>query len=261
MNPPKEIAQDSLQPDKWQELKQFTPARLALGRAGMSLPTHALLDFAKDHALARDAVHLPLDFHHLAEKLAPLAPKTLLLQSRADSPRCYLQRPDLGRLLNATSLASLQASAQPPYDVAIVIADGLSSSAIACHAVPFLQLLLPQLSQYRVAPLCLVKHARVAVGDVVASQLQARLCIVLIGERPGLSSPDSMGIYFTYAATLHSNDADRNCISNIHRNGLSYPQALIKLQFLIDTAQRLKFSGVHLKEESPLLLNTTLVER
>lgn len=239
--------------DPWQHLSQFTPARIALGRTGMSLPTRANLDFQLAHALARDAVHIPLDFTQLNQQLNQLGFKTQILQSQAENDAMYLQRPDLGRLLCQGSLAELQA--QPPLavDAVIIIADGLSSKAIEHHAVHFIELLLPalQTKAYQIPPLCLVKQGRVAIGDAIAEHYQARFCILLIGERPGLSSPDSMGIYFTYQAQAGiSTDADRNCISNIHSNGLSYEQALKKLLFLIDGAEQLKLSGVSLKDET-----------
>ena len=239
--------------DPWQHLSQFTPARIALGRTGMSLPTRANLDFQLAHALARDAVHIPLDFTQLNQQLNQLGFKTQILQSQAENDAMYLQRPDLGRLLCQGSLAELQA--QPPLavDAVIIIADGLSSKAIEHHAVHFIELLLPalQTKAYQIPPLCLVKQGRVAIGDAIAEHYQARFCILLIGERPGLSSPDSMGIYFTYQAQADiSTDADRNCISNIHSNGLSYEQALKKLLFLIDGAEQLKLSGVSLKDET-----------
>jgi len=239
--------------DPWQHLSQFTPARIALGRTGMSLPTRANLDFQLAHALARDAVHIPLDFTQLKQRLNQLGFATQVLQSQAENESMYLQRPDLGRLLSLGSLAELQA--QPPLavDAVIIIADGLSSKAIEHHAVHFIELLLPalQTKAYQIPPLCLVKQGRVAIGDAIAEHYQARFCILLIGERPGLSSPDSMGIYFTYQAQAGiSTDADRNCISNIHSNGLSYEQALKKLLFLIDGAEQLKLSGVSLKDET-----------
>ena len=239
--------------DPWQHLSQFTPARIALGRTGMSLPTRANLDFQLAYALARDAVHIPLDFIQLKQRLNKLGYATQALQSQAENESMYLQRPDLGRLLSLNSLAELQA--QPPLavDAVIIIADGLSSKAIEHHAVPFIELLLPalQAKAYHIPPLCLVKHGRVAIGDAIAEHFKARLCILLIGERPGLSSPDSMGIYFTYQAQSGvSTDADRNCISNIHNNGLSYEQALKKLLFLIDGAEQLQLSGVSLKDET-----------
>ncbi len=237
----------------WQSLKQFTTARIALGRAGMSLPTHAYLDFQLSHALARDAVNIPLDFSGLEQSLNQQGYPTLTLESQAENQSVYLQRPDLGRLLSASSKACLQHTALLPFDAVVVVADGLSSTAIEHHAEPFLNLLLPELQQknYRLPPVCLVKHGRVAIGDGIAEHYTANLCIVLIGERPGLSSPDSMGIYFTYQARSGiSTDADRNCISNIHSNGLGYRQALKKLLFLIDEAEKLELSGVNLKDET-----------
>jgi ethanolamine ammonia-lyase small subunit len=239
--------------DPWQHLNQFTPARIALGRTGMSLPTRANLDFQLAHALAHDAVHIALDFTQLTQRLNQLGYATQILQSQAENEAMYLQRPDLGRLLSLASLADLQA--QPPLavDAVIIVADGLSSKAIEHHAVSFIELLLPSLQTkaFQMPPLCLVKHGRVAIGDAIAEHYNARLCILLIGERPGLSSPDSMGIYFTYQAkTGISTDADRNCISNIHSNGLSYEQALKKLLFLMDGAEKLQLSGVSLKDET-----------
>lgn len=238
-------------PDAWQSLSQFTPARIALGRAGMSLPTRACLDFQLAHALARDAVNIPLDFDRLGERLAAQNQPSLILQTQADNQKLYLQRPDLGRLLSASSQSRLQKEPKLAVDVVVVVADGLSAKAIELHAEPFLALLWPalQAKAYALAPVCLVKHGRVAVGDAIAGHFAARLCIVLIGERPGLSSPHSMGIYFTYQPQPGlSTDADRNCISNIHGQGLSYGQALAKLLFLMDGAESLRLSGVALKD-------------
>ncbi|MDD5412716.1 MAG: ethanolamine ammonia-lyase subunit EutC [Methylobacter sp.] len=239
--------------DPWYSLKQFTPARIALGRAGMSLPTRACLDFQLAHALARDAVNIPLDFAGLEQRLNLQGCQTLTLQSRAENQSVYLQRPDLGRLLSASAMACLQNTVPIMADAVVVVADGLSSTAIEHHAEPFLSLLLPELQKkgYTLPPVYLVKHGRVAVGDAIAEHYSARFCIVLIGERPGLSSPDSMGIYFTYRAKSGiSTDADRNCISNIHENGLSYEQALKKLLFLINEAEKLLLSGINLKDET-----------
>jgi ethanolamine ammonia-lyase small subunit len=239
--------------DPWYSLTQFTPARIALGRAGMSLPTQACLDFQLAHALARDAVNIPLDFAKLEQRLIVRGYQALTLQTQAENQRLYLQRPDLGRLLSESAVTCLQQTAPIQTDAVVVVADGLSSKAIEQHAEPFLSLLLPELyaSGYKLPPVCLAKHGRVAIGDAIAEHFNARLCIVLIGERPGLSSPDSMGIYFTYQARSGiSADADRNCISNIHNNGLSYQQALKKLLFLIHEAEQLKFSGVNLKDET-----------
>ncbi len=239
--------------DHWQCLSQFTAARIALGRTGMSLPTRATLEFQLAHALARDAVNIPLDFNRLEQRLTALGHPSLALQTRAENHAMYLQRPDLGRLLSDPAMARLQNGAQKQADAVIVVADGLSSTAIEHHAVPFLQLLLPELYaiDQQLPPVFLVKHGRVAIGDVIAGHCAARHCIVLIGERPGLSSPDSMGIYFTYQAQPGiSTDADRNCISNIHANGLGYRQALKKLLYLIHEAEKLQLSGINLKDET-----------
>lgn len=219
----------------------------------MSLPTQACLEFQLAHALARDAINVPLDFAGLEQSLNRQGHPTLTLQTQAENQSVYLQRPDLGRLLSESAQARLQHTAPLPFDAVVVVADGLSSAAIEHHAEPFLKVLLPELQHrgYRLPPVCLVKHGRVAIGDAIAEHFVARLCIVLIGERPGLSSPDSMGIYFTYQAKSGiSTDADRNCISNIHGNGLSYRQALKKLLFLIDESEKLEFSGVNLKDET-----------
>jgi ethanolamine ammonia-lyase small subunit len=239
--------------DPWQNLSQFTPARIALGRAGTSLPTKASLEFQLAHALARDAVNIPLDFASIAQRLNNQGYQCLMLQTQAENQRMFLQRPDLGRLLGESALASLKNISQINTDVVVVVADGLSSKAIENHAERFLSLLPPELSGkgYNLPPVCLVKHGRVAIGDAIAEHFDARLCIVLIGERPGLSSPDSMGIYFTYKARSGvTTDADRNCISNIHKCGLSYEKALIKLMYLINESEKLRLSGIHLKDET-----------
>ena len=239
--------------NSWDSLKQFTPARIALGRAGISLPTRASLDFQLAHALARDAVNIPIDFSELEQSLSFMGLESLILNTQAENQQMFLQRPDFGRMLSDSALNRLQQTIPNLVDTVIVVVDGLSSKAIEHHALPFLKLLLPKLQEkaFHLATLCLVKHGRVAIGDAIAEHYAARLCIVLIGERPGLSSPDSMGIYFTYQAKSNlSTDADRNCISNIHKNGLSYEQAIKKLVFLISEAEKLQLSGVNLKDET-----------
>jgi ethanolamine ammonia-lyase small subunit len=239
--------------DPWQNLKQFTPARIALGHTGISLPTKASLEFQLAHALARDAVNIPLDFENLEHQLNKQGYQCLMLQTQAENQRMYLQRPDLGRLLSESTLESLQNTPKINTDAVVVVADGLSSKAIEHHAEPFLKLLLPELRAkgFSLPPVCLVKHGRVAIGDAIAEHYAAKLCLVLIGERPGLSSPDSMGIYFTYEARSGiSTDADRNCISNIHQNGLGYGQALKKLLYLINKSEKLQLSGINLKDET-----------
>ena len=248
--------------DAWHTLKRFTCARIALGSAGMSLPSKAHLEFQLAHALARDAVNIPLDFRQMEQALANQGLQTISLKSRAESHRVYLQRPDKGRLLNPDSVARIEHAVieQPlPPDLALIIADGLSSKAIENHAALFIEQLIPRLYEkgYTVSPICLVEHGRVAIGDPISELFSARMTAVMIGERPGLSSPDSMGIYFTYQAQSGKTDAERNCISNIHRNGLSYQQAVEKLLFLVCAADRLKLSGIHLKDETPADPNLT----
>jgi ethanolamine ammonia-lyase small subunit len=241
----------------WQQLRRLTPARIALGRAGTSLPTTAQLDFQFAHAQARDAVHQPLDCAALAAQLAGETEQPLLLHSAATDRHVYLQRPDLGRRLDAASVERLRQHRQQHadgYDLAIVIADGLSALAVQRHSQPLLQRLREQMAGdgWSLAPLCLVQQGRVAVADEVAELLGAKMVVILIGERPGLSSPDSLGLYFTYAPRVGLTDAYRNCISNVRLEGLSYGVAAHKLLYLMREACRRKLSGVNLKDEAEL---------
>lgn len=236
-----------------QVLKQFTNARIALGRAGTSIPVKANLEFQLAHALARDSVSIPLDFSSLAQQLGKNQ-ATTQLQSQVSNHPEYLQRPDKGRLLSPESVTKLDKpeGQKDRPDIAIIVADGLSSAAIANHAPALLNALIPELykTDYLLSPIYLVKYARVAIGDPIGELLNARMSVVLIGERPGLSSPDSMGIYFTYQPKIGNTDAQRNCISNIHKLGLDYDTAINKLMFLIREASRLQFSGVNLKDST-----------
>ncbi|MFC3913681.1 ethanolamine ammonia-lyase subunit EutC [Pseudaeromonas sharmana] len=252
-----------VQSNPWQELRQFTAARIALGRTGASLPTEALLQFGLAHAQARDAVHQPLDFPALQLALAALGLPTITLHSAARHRDEYLRRPDLGRRLDSESAERLTSLANPACDVALVIADGLSSTAIAHHAEPLLRTLLPQLEAcgLSVGPLTLIAQGRVAIGDEIGALLNARLVVVLIGERPGLSSPDSLGLYLTWHPQPGRMDSERNCISNVRPAGLDYPQAVHKLQWLIDQAFTRRLTGVQLKDESDELLLTHAPER
>ncbi|MBL8250923.1 MAG: ethanolamine ammonia-lyase subunit EutC, partial [Candidatus Competibacter sp.] len=239
----------------WHRLRRFTPARIALGRAGVSLPTQPQLEFQLAHARARDAVHLPFDADTLQRQLAERTYKTLVLHSAAADRHQYLQRPDLGRRLDRASRDQLAArTAREPiaYDVALVIADGLSALAVHQNAAPLLDALAPKLqaARWRVAPIVLVGQGRVAVGDEVGELLGARLVAVLIGERPGLSSPDSLGIYITYEPRVGRTDAERNCISNVRPAGLSHAAASHKLFHLMSEALRRQLSGVRLKDET-----------
>jgi len=241
----------------WLALRQFTAARIALGRAGVSQPTVAQLDFQLAHAQARDAVHRALDAPALAaalQSLPGLAP-ALLLHSAADNRTHYLQRPDLGRQLDAASrdaVATAAARCDVAHDLAFVIADGLSALAIEQHAVPFLRALLARLEHdgWTIAPPAIVREGRVAVGDEVAQLLGARAVVVLVGERPGLSSPDSMGLYLTWQPRVGLTDASRNCVSNVRPAGLPYPDAAHTLHYLLTEARRRGLSGVALKDET-----------
>lgn len=227
------------------DLRQFTPARVALGRTGVSLPTVELLRFQLDHARARDAVYEELD--------APsLGMPHLLLRSAARDRGAYLRRPDLGRTLSDESRALLE---RGDYDAALVIADGLSAPAVHHHAVALLRELMPLLEreQWRMAPLVVVLQGRVAIGDEIGERLGAKQVVVLIGERPGLTSPDSLGIYLTWGPRTGRTDAQRNCISNVRTEGMSYKVAAYKLHFLMREARVRKLSGVGLKEEAGLI--------
>jgi ethanolamine ammonia-lyase small subunit len=229
-------------------LREYTPARVGLGRAGHSLPTRELLAFQLAHAKARDAVHLPLAVNSLIVELKQKGISTISLASAARDRHEYLKRPDLGRRLSDDSRERV-AALRAEYDAAFVIADGLSALAVHRHAVPLLEMLLRDLD-WRMAPVAIVEQGRVAIGDEIGELLGARCVVVLIGERPGLSSPDSLGAYLTWQARPGRTDAERNCVSNIRAEGLSYTLAAHKLLFLMNESRRLKLSGVQLKENA-----------
>lgn len=241
-------------PNPWNKLRQYTPARIALGRAGTSLPTKPHLEFQLAHARARDAVHHELDTAKLESALKTRGHETCLLHSAAANRPMYLQRPDMGRRLDEDSHKALSDMAQrgDGYDVVFVVGDGLSSFAIEENAAPFLDAILPPLREqsWRIAPLVIIREARVAVGDEIGQLLGARMVVVLIGERPGLSSPDSMGIYMTLNPRIGLTDEARNCISNVRREGLDYQGAAHKLFYLMNEARKRGLSGVHLKDEA-----------
>src|SRR5262245_45380750 len=237
----------------WGALRGLTKARIALGRAGTSLPTERHLEFQLAHARARDAVHHALAVEPLRAALAQRGLEVVALHSAAGDRLIYLQRPDQGRRLERDSRAALEARARrskEKFDAALVVADGLSAHAIEENAVPFLDAMLRLLSDWRIAPIVIVEQGRVAVGDEVGEILGATQVAILIGERPGLSSPDSMGVYLTYAPRVGTTDAQRNCISNIRREGLSAELAAKKLHYLMSEARRRKLTGVALKDES-----------
>jgi ethanolamine ammonia-lyase small subunit len=239
-------------------LRNFTDARIALGRAGVSQPTAAHLAFQLAHAQARDAVHLPLDAHGMAASLTSLGLPTLMLQSQAADRTTYLQRPDLGRRLDTSSLETLtlwqSSSTAQSFDLAFVVVDGLSPLAIHQNALPFVSVMLQHLAHdaantWTVAPLTVVSQGRVAVGDEVGEQLNATIVVVLIGERPGLSSPDSMGLYITWHPKVGTTDAARNCISNVRPAGLSVDAAALTLHQLLTQARAKQLTGVGLKDD------------
>lgn len=242
--------------DPWRQLRTLTPARIALGRAGTSLPTAAQLDFQYAHAQARDAVHLPMDVAGLSELIHAQGHTIQALHSSAADRNTYLQRPDLGRRLDAASVQQLEALDGKGFDLAVVIADGLSSLAVQRHAPPMLQRIseLAAAEGWSLAPIAVVEQGRVAVADEVAQLLGARMVVIMIGERPGLSSPDSLGLYFTYAPRVGLNDASRNCISNVRLEGLSYAMAAHKLLYLMREAWVRQLSGVNLKDEAQIPL-------
>ena len=245
--------------NSWHHLRRFTDARIGLGRAGNSIPTSALLAFQMDHANAQDAVHIPLDRAKLAAEL-PSQHDQLLLKSQAHDRATYLQRPDLGRRLSPESAAHIQAyktkiqQTTPTQigNIGLVIADGLSSTAVQRHAAEMTHLICHHIasSADTLAPICLVEQGRVAIGDEIGELLGVDLLVLMIGERPGLSSPDSLGIYYTYNPKIGRQDANRNCISNIRPGGLSFEDAKNKLFWLIEESKKLQQSGVMLKDES-----------
>ena len=240
------------------ELRRLTPARIALGRTGTSMPTSAQLDFQYAHAQARDAVHLPFDSAGLSAQLAERGRASLLLHSAATDRNSYLQRPDLGRKLSDESAQALRdyALSHPDgVDLAIVVADGLSALAVHRHTLPFLARMEDQIVNdgWSVSPVILVEQGRVAVADEIGELLGAKMVVILIGERPGLSSPDSLGLYFTYNPKVGLTDAYRNCISNVRLEGLSYGMAAHRLLYLMREACRRQLSGVNLKDEAQVL--------
>ena len=235
-------------PSKWRDLRRFTDARVALGRAGNALPTAAHLDFQEAHARARDAVWSSLDTAKLEAELTPLGLPLQRVTSQAEERRRFLLRPDLGRRLPEGTVLP-----KAPGSIAVVIADGLCASGVQQQAPALLSVLVPALSKagFTPGPIIIAEQARVALGDDVAEATEAAAVVVLIGERPGLSATDSMGLYITWAARRGSNDAMRNCISNIRPGGLSADVAAAKALWLLAEARKLGTTGVALKDEMP----------
>ncbi len=245
---------DPVVPNPWTALRQFTDARIALGRVGASLPTREVLQFDLAHAHARDAVHSALDVTALTATLRLEGWLTCSVESRAPDRARYLLRPDLGRRLHPDSLTRRSCEAAA-VDIAFVIADGLSAVAALRHGVPLLAQIRALLSpDWRLAPITIATLARVALGDEIGARLRSRLVVMLIGERPGLSAPDSLGAYLTYEPRLGRTDAERNCVSNIRPAGLSYQFAAQKIVWLIAQALKRQLTGIDLKDESDLTL-------
>lgn len=240
-------------PNPWQTLRAHTPARIGLGRVGGSLPTRELLAFGAAHAQARDAVHLPLDVETLQRRIEALSLGTRTVCSAAPDRATYLLRPDLGRQLSRESAQALDEAAAAPCDLLLVVADGLSAAAIERQVPPLLQQILDQRPPgWRIGEVVIATQARVALGDEIGHRLKARLVAMLIGERPGLSSPDSLGLYLTNDPRPGRNDAERNCISNVRPEGLGHADAARKLWWLAVESRRLGLTGVGLKDLSDM---------
>lgn len=239
--------------DSWVTLRRFTQARIAQGRAGHAVPTGALLDFQLAHAEARDAVHVPWDIDAFAEQVRGSGAEALILTTPAAGRSEYLRRPDLGRTLSEESRCLLKGVAGGETDVALIVTNGLSSTAVNRHGLPLLQAIVNgyRARQLRIAPVSLVANGRVALLDDIGSAVAARVAVIIVGERPGLSAADSLGIYLTFAPQPGNSDAERNCISNIRPpEGLSYEAAAAKLMYLTDEALRRGVSGIALKDEA-----------
>jgi ethanolamine ammonia-lyase small subunit len=245
--------------DPWANLKQFTDARIGLGRSGSAMPTREVLNFALSHAMARDAVTTPIDWVPIEQGLSGLGLATLRISSATQDRSEYLRRPDLGRRLAAASREALVRASEiesSKPDLVVLVGDGLSSMGVAANVVPLMSALLPHALEagWKLSPVLLANDARVALGDEAGEILGAKAVIVLIGERPGLSSPDSLGAYLTFAPRVGLKDADRNCISNIRPRGLSYEEAAFKAAWLLREAFRRGLTGVNLKDDSQFLI-------
>jgi ethanolamine ammonia-lyase small subunit len=251
MNEPADLSSESALALR-QRLQALTPARVGLGKTGVSQLTRDVLRFQVSHAQARDAVHARLDAATLAATFMAIGAAVaggpvVRLHSAAANRTVYLQRPDLGRKLDEISLDRLRSIAPASFDLALIVADGLSALAVERHAAPLLEQLLPRLMNWKLAPICVVEQGRVAIGDEIGEVLRPEISLVLIGERPGLSSPDSLGAYITWQPRLGRTDAERNCISNIRPEGLNYSEAAAQLESYLCAVRQCQLTGVALQ--------------
>jgi ethanolamine ammonia-lyase small subunit len=239
-------------PRPLRDLRDLTPARVGLGRAGASMPTRALLEFTLDHARARDAVHAAFDVSGLIAGLDDLGLAAFNVRSRARDRKEYLARPDLGRMLDPASQQLLAGRDGGPCQLAIVVGDGLSPSAVNDHALELIRGLMARLAGdgIEIDHAVVASAARVALGDEIGAILGARMIVMLIGERPGLSAPASLGAYLTFAPKPGLTDEKRNCVSNIHTSGLGYDEAAFKIAWLVRHGLAREITGVALKDES-----------
>lgn len=242
----------------WRDLSALSPARIGLGRSGVSLPTREILSFGLAHARARDAVHDPLDVPSLRAQLEADAWNVTAVWSEVPDRAAYLARPDWGRRLSEDSIAQLKPDCGE-VDLVFVLSDGLSAAAVHHHAAALLRALRPRLADLRIGPMVIATQARVALADEIGERLCARMVACLIGERPGLSSPDSLGVYLTWAPRVGRSDAERNCVSNIHAAGLGHEQAATQIEGLIRAAMSLRVTGVALVTTGSALVDARTI--
>ncbi len=237
-----------MEEDYWQELRNYTHARVAMGRAGNAMPTSEVLKLRIAHAMARDAVRSEMDVNFLSDKLHQLGFNAQQVKSQAIDRLDYIRHPHKGRLLHEQSRRKLESLQMEKTDLCIIFADGLSADAVNIHAIPFLDLLLKDLIYWNIAPVILVEQGRVGVSDPIGEALKAKISLILLGERPGLSAPTSLGAYITYMPQSGNTDEKRNCVSNIQPSGLSYQQAVAKISYLLHEMRSKQISGVNLKD-------------
>lgn len=249
--------------DPWFRLKQYTSARIGIGRSGVAVPTKELLNFQMAHAKARDAVLTEINFKKICDSFKKQKLSFIELKSACETREIYLTRPDLGRVLSENSKANLKKLSKIKNKptmanfISLIIVDGLSSAAIENNIISLFKILLPALNKkgFKLAPIALVKNGRVAIGDEISFVQKTGISLVFIGERPGLSSPDSLGVYLTYKTKPGTTDERRNCISNIREGGMDYPLAVTKILYLVEESLRKKISGVNLKDNALLGYN------